>query len=186
MANPVFTIGHSNHPTEMLIENLQVHQIDVVLDVRSFPYSRYSPQFNREALARACRGAVRYAWLGAELGGRPEEPAFYDELGHALYGPLSRSPRFIAGIESVERNARRYRLALLCSEADPTVCHRFLLVTRSLRERGMPADQLQHVLGDGTIRTEAQLAIQVPMLEDAWRSPLSVSPERALNPSLIA
>ncbi len=186
MANPVFTLGHSNHPIETLVEYLKAHRIDAVLDVRSSPYSRFSPQFNREALARACRGAVRYAFMGDELGGRPEDAAFYDESGHALYGPLSRSTKFIAGLETVERNAQRYRLALLCSEADPTVCHRFLLVTRSLRDRGMPADQLQHILGDGSFRTESQLAMQVPMLEEAWRSPQSVLREPALDPSLTA
>lgn len=183
MAYPLYTVGHSNHTADHLVNLLRRNDVDVVVDVRSSPFSRYSPQFNREQLARHCAGKLRYVWMGDSLGGRPTDPACYDEVGHVLYGPLSRAESFLSGIRSLERNADRYSLAILCSEADPVACHRSLLIARVLRERGMPDDRIRHILADGTVRGDSQLPVQVPMLEDAWRSPLSVLHEPALNPS---
>ncbi|MBI5948838.1 MAG: DUF488 domain-containing protein [Chloroflexi bacterium] len=183
----IFTIGHSNHTPERLVELLREHGIEAVVDVRSAPYSKYSPHFNRERLARLLAAEdIRYAFMGDSLGGRPDGDEFYDEHGHVLYGPLSRSAKFVEGIATLERNAERYRLALLCSEADPTACHRFLLVTRTLRERGFDPASIEHILGDGSLRPETKLAFQGNMLEDSWRSPLSVSPSRAPSHSSIA
>ncbi len=182
----VLTIGHSNHSPERLVELLNQHGVQVVVDVRSAPYSKFSPHFNREQLSRLLTAEnIRYAFMGDSLGGRPTGDEFYDAGGHVLYGPLSRSPRFVDGIAMVERNAARYRLALLCSEADPTSCHRFLLVTRTLRERGFDAGAIEHILGDGSLRPETMLAFQGSMLEDSWRSPLSVSPGRAPSHSSV-
>jgi uncharacterized protein (DUF488 family) len=174
----VFTIGHSNHTPEKLRDLLGAHRIEVVVDVRTAPYSKYSPQFNRERLAQSLN-PIRYAFMGDALGGRPNDDSFYDEAGHVLYGPVSRSQQFIAGIEQLERNAARYRIALLCSEADPTSCHRFLLITRSLRSRGFDPSAIRHILGDGSTRTEVEIGVQASMMEDSWRSPLSVSQSRA-------
>jgi uncharacterized protein (DUF488 family) len=174
----IFTIGHSNHTPEKLANLLLANGVEVILDVRSAPYSKFSPQFNRERLAKALH-PLRYAFMGDTLGGRPEGDEFYDEAGHVLYGPLSRSASFLRGLEQVERNAQKYRIALLCSEADPGSCHRFLLISRSLRSRGFDPGAIRHILGDGSTRGEAEIGFQGLMLEDSWRSPLSVSPGRA-------
>ncbi|MCC7087977.1 MAG: DUF488 domain-containing protein [Dehalococcoidia bacterium] len=183
MAYPLYTVGHSNHTADDLLDLLRRNGISVVVDVRSSPFSRYCPQFNREQLARHCAGKLRYVWMGDSLGGRPADPAFYDEAGHVLYAPLSRTESFLSGIGALERNAERYSIAILCSEADPIACHRSLLITRVLRDRGMPDDRIRHILANGTVRNDSELPVQVPMLEDAWRSPLSVLHEPALNPS---
>lgn len=182
----VFTVGHSNHTPEVLAGLLQAHGIEVVVDVRSAPYSKFSPHFNREQLARLFQPDVRYAFMGDSLGGRPRGDEFYDEHGHVLYGPLSRSAVFVDGLRVLEKNASRYRLALLCSEADPTSCHRFLLVTKALKNRGFNPDNILHILGDGSVRAESALAFQGSMLEESWRSPLSVSPNRAPSHSSSA
>ncbi len=179
----LWTIGHSNHTTEQLVTLLKQNDIGAVVDVRSSPFSRYNPHFNREPLAASLGGVVRYAWMGDVIGGRPPDPSFYDEAGHVLYGPLSRTPEFVRGLAQLERNMSRYRIALLCSEAEPAECHRHLLVCRSLRDRGLPAEEIAHILADGSVRSEAQMVTQGRMLEDVWRSPLSVLPEPALNPS---
>ena len=178
----LLTIGHSNHTTEHLVDLLHMHKVVAVVDVRSTPTSRYSPHFNRDQLSGSLSAAgIRYAWMGDALGGRPPDRSFYDEAGHVLYGPLSRTPEFQGGLQQLVRNARRYRIALLCAEADPTQCHRSLLVARTLRDQGL-AD-VTHILGDGVLRADSELPRQAGMLEDAWRSPLSVSRDPALNTS---
>ncbi len=183
MAYPLYTVGHSNHTADRLLELLRGNGVGVVVDVRSAPFSRYSPQFNREQLARHCAGRLRYVWMGDSLGGRPADRACYDEAGHVLYAPLSRTESFLSGIAALERRSEHYCLAVLCSEADPVACHRSLLITRVLRARGMPDGRIRHILADGTVRNDSELPIQVPMLEDAWRSPLSALHEPVLNPS---
>ena len=175
----LFTIGHSNTALETFIERLDAHRIEVVVDVRSQPSSSYTPHFNREALRRGLPPHVRYAFLGDSLGGRPDGSHFYDGAGRVLYGPLSRSDRFLLGIDQIERNRDRHRMTLLCAEADPLGCHRFLLISRVLVERGADPRQILHILGDGSTRTQAELAFQGRLLEDAWTSPLSVLREPA-------
>src|SRR3989304_81649 len=100
----LYTIGHSNHTAEKFLELLHEHGIEVLVDVRSQPFSRYNPQFNDNNLASALKGAgIRYLFMGDQLGGRPEGDDLLDEAGHALYHRMAESPAFLAGIERLER-----------------------------------------------------------------------------------
>jgi uncharacterized protein (DUF488 family) len=182
----VFTIGHSNHPIETLLELLREHQVEVVADVRSSPYSGYTPHFNKEAIERTLRErGIEYLFVGNMLGGRPPGEEFYDDDQHVLYDRLAESPGFKKGIETVLDAARSRRVALLCGEEDPVGCHRRLLVGRVLHAAG--AD-IVHIRGDGRLQTEAHLAAdeefrrtkgQLTLFEpeetDAWRSTRSAS-----------
>src|SRR5688500_10712052 len=101
----LFTVGHSNHSQEVFLALLKKHRIGVLADVRSSPYSRYASQFNREQLAAAVTAAgVEYAFLGRELGGRPEADSFYDDDGHVLYDRLAQSPLFREGVARLEKD----------------------------------------------------------------------------------
>ena len=98
-----------------------------------------------------------------------------------LYSTLSKIPRVLKGIDRLETGIRKYRVALMCSEEDPTVCHRFLLVARVLVDRGVAP---YHIRGDGRIETHAALTddgecAQLLLFPDAkeespWRSLRSV------------
>ena len=111
--------------------------MQVIAEVRSYPYPNYSPQFDREAMKEALtKIGVKYVDLGKELGGRPEGTEFYDRDGHALYDKVAASAKFAEGIRRIEDGMKKYRVAMLCSEEDPAICHRGLLVGRVLRERG--------------------------------------------------
>jgi uncharacterized protein (DUF488 family) len=58
----IYTIGHSNHSGEAFLALLHQHEITCLVDVRSQPYSRYNPHFNREALALSLKAAqIGYA-----------------------------------------------------------------------------------------------------------------------------
>jgi uncharacterized protein (DUF488 family) len=154
----VFTIGHSNHPLETLLALLSGAGIDAVADVRSAPYSRRHPQFNREPLraALAARG-IAYADLGRELGGRPQDPALWHGP-RPDYERMATAPAFCAGLERVEHGAKDRAIALMCAEREPLDCHRCVLVARALTARGTA---VRHILADGTgedhAATEAQL-----------------------------
>ncbi|MCS7241285.1 MAG: DUF488 domain-containing protein [Candidatus Caldatribacterium sp.] len=133
----VFTIGHSNHPLQEFLGLLKKYGITLVVDIRSHPYSRYVPHFNRESLAQClCREGIGYVFLGECLGGRPREKEYYRADNKVDYELLRQSPRFREGIEQVKRLAAQHRLTLLCSEANPSNCHRKLLVGQTLEEEG--------------------------------------------------
>ena len=135
------------------MELLRRHGVESVADVRTTPFSRFNPQFNRQSLERDLHPVgIRYLFLGEELGGRPDGDRFYDQEGHVLYGRMAESPRFESGLARLVEGAERSRVAAMCSEENPAGCHRFLLVTRVLHLRGT---QVAHIRGDGsTQRTE--------------------------------
>ena len=186
----LFTIGHSNHSLERFLELLRLHAVQVVADVRSSPYSKYTTQFDREALMEALRTAgFQYVYLGGELGGRPRGAHYYDAAGHVLYDKVVESPGFQVGVARLEDGLRQYVVAVLCAEEDPAGCHRRLLVGRVLDERGVAVD---HIRGDGRLQTEAELAAAEPHsnqlslfdeIEAPWKSVPSVSPKKRQSSS---
>lgn len=177
----IWTVGHSNHTWEAFQALLAGERIETVIDTRSSPYSRFAPQFNREALLTALPEAgIAYYFQGKALGGRPERPEHYDSEGHALYREMAAQPVFRAAINSLLAAAANQRLALLCACGKPADCHRRLLVGRVLASHGA---SLCHILPDGSTETETE--VKLPAEEEqtnlfggsapAWRSTQSVS-----------
>ena len=144
----IFTVGHSNHASEAFVALLRTHGVTAIADVRSAPYSRFNPWFNRETLAEALEAhGVRYVFLGRELGARPDDAACFED-GRVRYDRLAGTARFRSGLDRAVEGARRYRLALMCAEKDPVDCHRTILVARELVRRGI---DVAHILADGRI-----------------------------------
>ena len=134
----LLSIGHSDQPLDHLVKLLDRWRVEVVADVRTSPYSSRHPQFNSRNLRFGLRDAgVRYLFLGKELGGRPEGDRFYDSDGDVDYGRIAETDLFQSGLDRLVDGARRFRVAILCSEESPAKCHRFFLVTRALRDRGV-------------------------------------------------
>lgn len=151
----VFTIGHSNGSLEHLIQLLCEHRVEVLVDTRSHPYSRFFPHFSRDSLKNAVRVAgFRYLYMGDSLGGRPTDRTCYDAEGKVLYDKIEEQEFYKRGIERVMDGIGRYRVCLLCSEEDPIKCHRRLLIVRTLRRRDV---EPRHIRGDGRIETELEV-----------------------------
>jgi uncharacterized protein (DUF488 family) len=144
----VFTIGHSRHPAERFFELLARHRIQVLVDVRSHPHSRFAPQFNKRELERAVRDhGLVYLFLGKSLGGRPEGGELYNPDGSLDCARRAADRDFRTAIEELLRLAADRRVALMCAEEDPEKCHRWFLVGETLAARGMT---VVHIRGDGT------------------------------------
>lgn len=146
--NKLYTIGHSNHEIEHFLHLLKMHAITAIADVRSSPYSKFNPQFNREVLQKALKeNRIAYVFLGEELGPRSDNPACYVD-GKVQYARLARTDLFLRGVERLLTGMKSYRIALLCAEKDPIACHRMILVCRAIRSEPI---EVSHILEDGRI-----------------------------------
>jgi uncharacterized protein (DUF488 family) len=165
-ARPLLTVGHSNHPIGHLLALLQRHAVETVADVRSRPYSRFAPQFRKEALAGALRDAgIGYLFLGLQLGGKP--PRGEVAAARLDYATRIRAPAFQDGIAQLLAAVRRARVALLCRERDPLDCHRLHLICRYLAPQRLA---IGHILPDGAL--EPQRATERRLLvRDVGRQP---------------
>jgi uncharacterized protein (DUF488 family) len=144
----IYTIGHSNHPPGKFLQLLRAHHIEVVADVRSRPYSRFAPHFNRDALHNLLQEeGIRYLYLGKELGGKSRDPErpLAEEV---VWEHLRSRPQFQAGLTRLLDEARQARLCMLCAEADPARCHRGQLLAPELEAQGA---QVEHILADGAL-----------------------------------
>lgn len=149
-SHPVLTIGHSTHSTEAFIALLRQHGVTAVADVRSAPFSRFNPQFNKDALERSLKAhGIKYVFLGRELGARSDDRSCY-ENGRVQYARLARTALFRSGLDRIMRGAHEHRIALMCAEKEPLECHRTLLVARALVEQGFAVG---HILADGRLET---------------------------------
>lgn len=151
----VLTIGHSNHPIEKFLGLLREHGVEVLVDARSQPFSRFSPQFSRKALERTVTEAsIRYLFMGDLLGGRPEARECYGADGKVDYDLVEAQEFYQRGIERLLDGIARFRVCVMCAEEDPSRCHRRLLITRTLVRRGV---DVRHVRSTGPLETEAEI-----------------------------
>ena len=135
--NTLLTIGHSNHALDDFLDMLDAHEVETVADVRSWPRSRFAPHFNARSLGESLREqAIQYLPMGESLGGRPKSPGLFTASGQADYQLMARTLAFQKGVAQLLELAREGTPAMLCSERDPHLCHRALLVAQQLHEAG--------------------------------------------------
>lgn len=128
----VYTIGHSTRELAEFIEILLAQKIELLVDVRSVPKSRYTPQFNEENLASKLPGrGIGYKHL-ASLGGLRHATKDSINLGwHNAsfrgYADYMQTPEFASGIDELLALASDRVTAICCAEAVPWRCHRSLI-----------------------------------------------------------
>ena len=163
----IYTIGHSNHPIERFLELLERYEIEVLVDVRTNPFSRFSRQFSHDTLRAYIQNAgLKYLHLGKELGGKPKEAEFYDAEGHVDYARIAQSERFAEGIDRLVAGCREYRVAVMCAEENPSDCHRRRLIGPALFRRGI---EQRHIRGNGELHLEQELKQDEKNLSDDFQ-----------------
>ncbi len=177
----IHTIGHSTHPIDRFLALLAVAGIEAVADVRSSPYSRVNPQFNREPLRDALAGAgVQYVFLGEELGARSKDPQCHVN-GKVSYERLAGTALFKSGIERALAGGAKMNIALMCAEAEPLDCHRALLVAPRLVARGA---EVRHILRDGTVESHDSVMDRLIARAGAQPADLFLSREALVEETL--
>ncbi|AFY91955.1 DUF488 family protein [Chamaesiphon minutus] len=150
----LFTIGHSTYEIETFISLLKKHEINAVADVRSHPYSRFMPHFNRNFLKELlAKENIYYVFLGKELGARTDDLRCYID-GRALYENIAATAQFQKGIERLLKGLQKHRISLMCAEKDPITCHRAILVCQHVRH---PDLNINHILKGGELESHIQL-----------------------------
>jgi uncharacterized protein (DUF488 family) len=141
----IYTIGHSNHSFEHFISLLEEYGIKLVIDVRSVPYSRFCPHFNKKEIAQSLLDVgIGYDFHGVELGARPTDLGLYVDK-QVDFTLLAQQPGFQNAVENIIALSADKQIALMCSEKDPLKCHRTILIGRELKKQGVC---LQHILSD--------------------------------------
>lgn len=147
----LYTIGHSNLNMDDLIGLLQHANIEVLVDVRSAPYSKYASQFNKEQLMRVVMAnGIKYIFMGDLLGGRPDDKTCYinDQPNYDL---IRKKAFYQKGLDRLMNGIARYRVAILCSEEDPFKCHRRNLIAKDLHAKGV---EIFHIRSNGAIEKD--------------------------------
>jgi uncharacterized protein (DUF488 family) len=160
----IYTVGHSDHNTVTFIALLCRHEITLVVDVRSQPYSRWQPQFNREVPAHDLENAgITYRFMGDVLGGRPAAGGLYDPAQkHPDYQFVAQTPGYQTGIDRLLKLAQTQRAVVMCSEGDHRQCHRHLLITQTLLEQGA---RVLHIQPDGATAEGEPVARQLALFD---------------------
>jgi len=162
----IYSIGHGNSLVSQFTELLKKYDIQTLVDVRSTPYSKHCPHFDREYLSYYLQNkGIHYIHMGKKLGGRPTDPTVYfagvvpqdshDFLHLVNYPEIMTREWFKKGIDDLLEVVSTQRTVYMCSEEDPSTCHRHFLIAQYLLGLGI---DVRHIRADGTIVEAHQLA----------------------------
>lgn len=128
----VWTVGHSTRSAEEFAQILLAHEIQVLVDVRSFPGSRRYPQFNRAALGESLEQVGIEYKHEPRLGGRRTPRAdshntAWKNASFRAYADHMESEEFRKGVKDLLELAAKSRTAVMCAESLWWRCHRSLI-----------------------------------------------------------
>ena len=159
MSKPIiYTIGHSTHPIDYFLELLQHYQVNSVVDVRSTPASRFNPQFNKKSLASSLnRKGIGYLHFGEAFGARQTDPLLMDHEGRVDFEKVRNTEKFKDAVSRISKGTHDgYSIALMCSEAEPLSCHRFVMISPAFRDF-----KVRHILKDKSFLNQEDLEEQL-------------------------
>ena len=178
------TIGHSNREINQFLELIKSHNVNCIYDVRSLPYSRYNPQFNRETLKTSLElNDIQYVYVGDCLGARYDDPNLLCPDGMVDFKRVRQLTKFQGGIQQVVNGIKKgYRIALMCAEKDPFDCHRFLLVSYGLAKKGV---QVEHIVSADKILSQKELENRMIRKYTIKSSQLSLFDQRGSEEDML-
>lgn len=139
MKGTLFTIGYVNHTIPSFISALKAHSIAYVFDVRSIPYSKNWPEFNKENLKGALvDSGIKYYFLGKQFGARRIESELYSSKGYVDFNLVIAQESFQEAMDATECALNNgHNVVLMCSEKDPLMCHRCIMLGKAFKQRNI-------------------------------------------------
>jgi uncharacterized protein (DUF488 family) len=153
--NTIYSIGHGNKSIKKFIEELQSFKVEYLFDVRSKPYSKYNPHFNKSLLeTELAQIGITYVYLGDHLGGLPSDITCYVK-GKVDYEKIKNKEFFQQGINLiVEASQEKMLIVLMCSESKPETCHRSKLIGQELLKFNI---SVNHIINSGLIKDQKRV-----------------------------
>lgn len=138
MKETIYTIGYTGFSLDEFVQELKSKGINVVIDVRSSPYSERYADYNRDNLESVLvANKIYYRNYIKEFGARQDDRSFYSKEGHLDFEVFAKSEQFLSGVEKIKNSvAKGFNVVFLCAEKEPVQCHRTILVARAFHELG--------------------------------------------------
>jgi uncharacterized protein (DUF488 family) len=176
--NTIYTVGHSNYEDTEFLKLLSTHEIEVIVDVRQHPYSKYVSHFNKDSIEQSLSKAnIKYIFMGKLLGARPQDTTCYTN-NSVDFKKLAKTSFFKEGINRLLNGSKKFRIALMCAEKDPVTCHRNILICRELKRYDV---RILHILTDSTIEENEITEKRLLMLHKLQNDELFRSYEERLE-----
>ncbi len=149
----IYTIGYSAFDINEFISTLKTYGVTAVSDVRSSPYSKFKPEYNKEYLSKKLKeNNIQYVFLGDYLGARFKEKTVYIN-GTVNFELASKLDSFKIGTQRLVEGSKKYTIVLLCAEKDPIECHRSILIAKNISDMF----SVFHIHADSSIESHKQL-----------------------------
>ncbi len=148
--NTIYTIGHSIYEIEDFVKLLKQSQINTIVDVRSTPYSKFAPQYNRETLKEYLKqNSICYIFMGNLLGARYEDKTLLFDDGKVNFKKVQETKNFQDGVMRLQKGIEKgYSISLMCSEKEAFDCHRFGLISEFLSKKSI---EINHIYPDKVV-----------------------------------
>jgi len=157
----IHTIGYAAHTVESFIAALEKFSITAIADVRSQPYSKFKPEFNKENLKKVLmNNHIEYVFLGDNIGARIKAPECYRN-GQVDYELISKHPLFQEGIYRLLKGMEKFSISLMCAENDPINCHRTILICKNLKKYQI---QINHIIDANTFENHTETELRLMKL----------------------
>ena len=156
MGKTIYTIGYSGFSLVDFIQELRNHNINVVIDVRSYAYSERYPDYNKTTIEKSLNKAgIYYKNYAKEFGARQDNMAFYSSEGYLDFDIFSKSEQFQNGVTKiVDSTEKGYKIVFMCAEKEPIQCHRTILVARAFDKLGF---SVIHLMPKGITKNQRQI-----------------------------
>jgi len=153
-ASTIYSIGHGNKSINVFVNELKSFNIKFLLDVRSKPYSKWNPHFNKDQIEKELeKHNIRYVFVSNLLGGLPEDRSFYDINGKVVYDRIKEKDFFKEGLQRlITANTKGILIAIMCSESNPLQCHRSKLIGAELLAKNKIS--INHIIAENKIKSQ--------------------------------
>ncbi|WBA07772.1 DUF488 family protein [Salinivibrio kushneri] len=151
----IISIGYSRRSIREFIEALVEYDVKYLIDVRTKPFSKYHPEFNKDLLEATLKNAgIKYVFMGDSVGGLPSDSQCYTE-GKVDYRKTADSNVFKHGLERlIKANDLDVNVSIMCAEMKPEQCHRSKLIGEELTKKGI---NINHLDEGNVIRTQKEI-----------------------------
>lgn len=176
----LFTIGHSNYEINYFINIVKKYKINCIVDVRSIPYSKYSPQYNKENIKKLLKiNKINYIYMGKEFGAMRTAKTLYTKEGYVDFEKVKYDKDFKLGINRAKVGVERgYKIAFMCAEKIPSDCHRCILIGRTFKNLGY---NIINIIDENKYKLQNDIEKELIEIYYPDRNQISLIPEMNLS-----